>query len=51
MNEFPGAGAYQPIRGGGDSGPAENGNVRVVDDSFTYPALNETIRLTITPQN
>ena len=51
VNEFPGAGAYQPIRGGGDSGPAENGNVRVVDDSFTYPALNETIRLTITPQN
>lgn len=47
VNEYPGAGNNQPIRGGGNSGPAEDGNVRLVDDAFTYPAVNELIRVTI----
>lgn len=47
INEYPGAGKYQPIRGGGNSGPAENGTVVEVNDAFTYPAINELIKITI----
>ncbi|MEM7102383.1 MAG: spondin domain-containing protein [Bacteroidota bacterium] len=50
VNEYPGAGANQPLRGGGNSGPAENGNVVIVDDGFTYPSVSEMVRITITVQ-
>lgn len=50
VNEYPGAGNSQPARGGGNSGTDENGNVRIEDDSFTYPAVNQTIRVTISAQ-
>jgi len=46
VNEYPGAGKYQPIRGGGNSGPAENGTVIEVNDPF-YPAINELVKITI----
>lgn len=48
VNEFPGAGNNQPARGGGDSGPAENGTVRLVDDGFEYPNVSQMIRVMIT---
>ena len=47
VNEYPGAGQYQPIRGGGDSGPAEGGNVIEVNDGFSYPAVNNLIKISI----
>lgn len=48
VNEVPGAGNNQPVRGGGNSGAAENGNVVVVNDGFTYPATADAIKVTIT---
>ena len=51
VNEYPGAGNNQPARGGGNSGPAENGNVRVVDDGFTYPSISNSIKVTIQIMN
>lgn len=50
VNEYPGAGNNQPVRGGGNSGPAENGNVQVVSDGFTYPAVSEGIKISISAQ-
>ena len=50
VNEYPGAGNNQPARGGSDSGTDENGVVQVVNDDFTYPAVNNSIRITIMPQ-
>lgn len=50
VNEYPGAGNNQPARGGGNSGPAEGGVVQVVSDNFTYPSVNNSIRVTITAQ-
>ena len=50
VNEYPGAGKYQPVRGGGDSGPAENGNVQIVNDAFDYPAVTDLVRVTISVQ-
>lgn len=50
VNEFPGAGANQPVRGGGNSGPAENGTVRLVDDGYSYPSVAETVKITIEVQ-
>ena len=47
VNEYPGAGNNQPVRGGGNSGPSENGVVQVVNDGFTYPAVNNLIEITI----
>jgi hypothetical protein len=47
VNEFPGAGNNQPARGGGNSGPAENGKVRVVDDGFSYPNVGQMIRVMV----
>ncbi|MEO9884501.1 MAG: spondin domain-containing protein [Balneola sp.] len=48
-NEEPGIGANQVIRQSGvDTGPADaNTNVRLVNDSFTYPGTNEIIRVSI----
>lgn len=47
VNEFPGAGNNQPVRGGGNSGPAEGGVVKKVDDGFTYPAVADAIEVSI----
>ena len=48
-NEFPGAGNYQaPRQPGPDMGMNESGDVSQVGDSFTYPAISEMIRVTIT---
>jgi hypothetical protein len=47
INEIPGVGLHQPARlNGGDD---ENGNVMIVNDSFTYPAVSEVVKITITP--
>jgi hypothetical protein len=50
VNEFPGAGNNQPARGGAGNGDDENGNVQPVNDIFTYPSVNEAIRITIQAQ-
>ena len=47
VNEFPGAGNNQPARGGGDSGADENGTVRLENDSFSYPNVDQMIRVMI----
>ncbi len=47
VNEFPGAGNNQPIRGGGGTGADENGNVQMVNDGFSYPSTSEAIKVTI----
>ncbi len=47
VNEFPGAGNNQPVRGGGDSGADENGVVREVNDSFNYPTVVGSIKVNI----
>lgn len=53
-NEFPGAGLNQVIRQSEmDAGEEENGvvtNINNVGDGFTYPAVGDIIRVTITPQ-
>lgn len=48
-NEEPGVGANQVIRqSSADTGPADsNTNVRLVNDSFTYPNVEDIIRVTI----
>ena len=51
VNEYPGAGNNQPARGGGNSGPAENGVVQVVNDGFTYPAVANSILVTVQVMN
>jgi hypothetical protein len=50
VNEYPGAGNNQPARGGGNSGPAENGIVQIVNDGFTYPSVAEAIKVSINVQ-
>ena len=50
VNEYPGAGNNQPARGGAASGTTENGNIRIEDDNYTYPALTEAIKVTISSQ-
>jgi len=47
VNEYPGAGNNQPIRGGAGTGINENGNVEMVNDGFVYPSINEAIKITI----
>jgi len=47
INELPGVGIHQPARLNG--GMDENGNVRTVDDMFTYPAVSSAVKITITP--
>lgn len=47
VNEFPGAGNSQPVRGGGNSGLAESGQVKKVDDGFTYPSVADAIGIII----
>lgn len=47
VNEMPGVGIHQPARLNG--GDVENGNVRLVDDGFSYPAVSAAVKITITP--
>eukprot|EP01029_Cantina_marsupialis_P010711 TRINITY_DN243595_c0_g1_i1.p1 TRINITY_DN243595_c0_g1~~TRINITY_DN243595_c0_g1_i1.p1 ORF type:complete len:210 (+),score=46.90 TRINITY_DN243595_c0_g1_i1:47-631(+) len=48
VNEYPGAGNNQaPRQAGPNTGDTEAANVMVVNDGFTYPAVNELIRVTI----
>lgn len=47
INEYPGVGLHQPARLNG--GEDENGNVRTVSDGFTYPAVTDAVKITITP--
>ncbi len=49
VNEEPGVGPNQaPRQSGPDTGADENGVVRVVDDGYDYPAVEDIIRVTIT---
>ena len=47
VNEYPGAGLHQPPRING--GMTENTVVSIVNDGFSYPSVNEVIKVTITP--
>ena len=47
VNQEPGTGADQPLNGGTDTGADENGNVRMEDDPYSYPEVNETIKVTL----
>lgn len=48
VNEYPGAGNNQaPRQTGPNTGDTEAVKVMVVNDGFTYPAVNELIRVTI----
>jgi hypothetical protein len=53
VNEEPGTGPNQaPRQSGPDTGEDENGTVRLVaeiDDGFSYPAVADVIRVTVTP--
>lgn len=49
-NQEPGAGPDQaPRQKAPNTGAAEGGTVRLVDDDFTYPAVEQVVRVTITP--
>ncbi len=51
VNEAPGIGSNQaPRQSGPNTGMDENGNVRPVNDGFSYPAVTDMITVTITPQ-
>jgi len=54
VNEEPGVGSDQPLnQAGPDSGADEAGVVQTIQDAgdgFTYPAVNQVIRVTIIPQ-
>ncbi len=48
VNEEPGTGPNQPMRGGPNTGMDENGMVKLiseVNDDFTYPAVNTAIKV------
>ena len=48
VNEFPGAGPNQaPRQSGPDTGADENGVVMPVNDSFSYPVVNNVIKVSI----
>ena len=49
VNEEPGVGANQaPRQAGANTGADEGGVVRLVDDGFTYPAVTDIVRVTVT---
>lgn len=51
VNQEPGLGSDQAhLQKAPKTGKAENGAVRLVADSFTYPPVREVIRVLITPQ-
>lgn len=47
VNEFPGAGAFQPLRNGVKESIDEGGVVRPLNDEFTYPTIDALIRVSI----
>jgi len=50
VNEFPGVGPNQaPRQSGPNTGDDENGEVRQVNDGYSYPAVDQVIRVTLTP--
>jgi hypothetical protein len=50
VNEQPGVGLHQaPRQSAPDTGPAEGGDVRQVNDGFSYGAVSDHVRVTITP--
>lgn len=50
VNEKPGVGLNQaPRQAAPDMGTDENGNVRPVNDGYTYPDVTSVIRVTLTP--
>lgn len=50
-NEVPGSGDNQaPRQSGANTGDTENGLVQVVNDGFSYPDINELVRVTLTYQ-
>lgn len=52
VNQEPGAGADQPLNGGGESGEDEMGVVQkigMVDDGFMYPMTADVLKVTLTP--
>ena len=51
VNQKPGIGIFQALRQlGPNTGEDEMGTVRLLDDaSFTYPAVNTVIRVSVTP--
>ena len=50
VNEEPGVGPNQaPRQSGPNTGPDENGVVRVVDDGYSYPAVEDIVKVTIYP--
>lgn len=52
VNEEPGIGLNQaPRQAGPDTGADENGTVSLVNDAFSYPAVDQVIRVTVTPQS
>lgn len=52
VNQAPGIGLYQaPRQSGADTGPAENGLVRLVNDGYQYPGVDQILRITLTPLN
>ncbi len=51
VNQAPGLGADQgPRQKGPNTGAAENGVVRLVNDGFSYPNTKDVLRITITAQ-
>ena len=49
VNEEPGVGVNQaPRQPAPDTGPDENGVVRLVNDGYSYPPVNQLIEVTIT---
>ena len=51
VNEKPGIGLHQaPRQSGPNDGMDENGNVRLVNDGYTYPANSEVLLVTISVQ-
>lgn len=47
VNQEPGAGPDQPLNGGPNTGTDEGGNVSMVNDGFTYPDVDKTIKVTL----
>ncbi|RMG30786.1 MAG: hypothetical protein D6732_15745, partial [Methanobacteriota archaeon] len=51
VNEMPGFGFNQaPRQTAPNTGSDENGVVQIVNDGFSYPAVDEVIKVTVTPQ-
>lgn len=50
VNEEPGAGMHQaPRQSAPNTGPAENGVVRLAKDQYRYPATGDVVRVTVAP--